>query len=885
MLKFSLLTSHRVPLRLILVVPFVLQIVFVVGLTGWISLHNNERVIHDLSNQLQAETTSQIAHYLDAYLQIPHQVNQTNLAAIELGLLNLKDLKTTGRFFWKQMQIFNVDYINFGSRQGEFIEVERLDNGSSLIKESLQTSPNKTSVYEVDRQGQRTRLNKVLIRRASIQNKGWYAEADSSLAGNSKRLRRPTLSHIYQRQDKPDALSISSSYPVYDRSQRLVGVISVDLVLSQISKFLRDLRISPSSQTFILERDGGLVASSASRPFVGAKAKRQSAGETTRSTLQHLTQRFGNLSAIQENQQFRFDQAGVQQFVSVTPWSDQTGLDWLIVVITPESDFMEVTHRNTQVTVFLCLLALVMVSTIGVFTSRKLVDPILKMVNTANALSSGDWQQRVQDSHISEVALLSTAFNRLAGQLQSSFTTLVYTASHDALTGLLSRSSFEQKLHEVILDREESLCELSTRHHTVTFKQTNNLFAVLFLDLDHFKFVNDSLGHFVGDQLLVSVARRLSLCLRSIDLIGRFGGDEFIILLNHVTSITDVTKVADRILEGFEQPFNVNGNEIFVGMSIGIVLSTIDSKRPESFLRNANIALYHAKLNGKAGYEIFNAAMHAQAVERLQLETDLRWAIEREEFEVYYQPIVEVETANLKGFEALVRWNHPTQGQISPARFIPIAEETGLIVKLGGWVLQQACSQMQKWQQQFLNCRSLRISVNLSGRQFVQIDLLEQIDRILTETQLPPPSLKLEITETVFMQRGEITRAKVKHIKQRGIQISVDDFGTGYSSLSYLHRFPADTLKIDSSFIRQLEINSENQAIVEAVIVLAHKLKMDVVAEGVETIAQLEQLRVIQCDQIQGYLFSPPLSASDMTQLLTTRSGCNSAEPCWEIGG
>jgi diguanylate cyclase (GGDEF)-like protein len=867
------LIPHRVPLRLILVVPFVLQIVSVVSLTGWISLRNNQSAIHDLSSQLQAETSSQISQHLDGYLQIPHQINQTNLAAIELGLLNLKDLKTTGQFFWKQMQIFNVGYINFGGKQGEFIGVERLDNGSFLINECLQTSPDKTSVYEVDHQGRRTRLKEVLTDLASLHDKGWYTDA--------VRSRRPTWSRIYQWQDKPEVLSISSSYPIYDYSQKLVGVIGVDLVLSQISEFLRGLRISSSSQTFIMERDGLLVASSASQPFVvvNGKAKRlsasQSSDEVTRSTLQHLTQRFGNLSNIQGNQQFNFDRSGVRQFVSVTPWSG-SGLDWLIVVVVPESDFMEVAHRNTQSTLFLCLLALVVASTIGAITSRKLVNPILRMVNTANALSSGDWQQRVQDSQISEIALLSTAFNRMAGQLQSSFTTLVYTASHDALTGLLNRNSFQQKLHEVILHGEES-------DRTANFDFASKRFAVLFLDLDHFKFVNDSLGHLIGDQLLISVARRLSLCLRSIDLIGRFGGDEFIILLNHVTNVTDVTRVADRILEEFEQPFNVNGNEIFIGMSIGIVLSTIDSKRPESYLRNADIALYHAKLNGKAGYEIFNAAMHTQAVERLQLETDLRRAIERGEFEVYYQPIVSLETAHLNGFEALVRWNHPTQGRVSPAKFIPIAEETGLIVKVGGWVLQQACSQMREWQQQFSDCRSLVISVNLSGRQFLQIDLLEQIDRILIETQLPAQSLKLEITETIFMRRGEITRAKVGRIKHLGIQISVDDFGTGYSSLSYLHRFPADTLKIDSSFIHQLDTHPENLAIVEAIIVLAHKLGMDVVAEGVETIAQLDQLRAIQCDHIQGYLFSPPLSASDMTQLLRTRSCCNSAE--WKISG
>ncbi|NJR48996.1 MAG: diguanylate cyclase [Leptolyngbyaceae cyanobacterium CSU_1_3] len=551
----SLLRSRKFSLRLILVVPFVLQTAAVVSLTGWISLHNGQKEINDLSSELQSKTTRKVTRYLDSYLLVPHQINQTNLAAINLKLVNPADLRTTGQFFWKQMQIFNVGCINFGKVQGEFVGVERRNNGEFLYHEILRASPNKTSVYRVDLQGRRASLKNVLTQQTGVQTETWFMDA--------MRSGRPVWSRIYQWQSKPDLLSISSSYPVYDDSQKLLGVIGVNLILSQVGDFLRSLKTSPSGQTFIVERDGLLVASSTAQlPFelVAGQAQRIKASQSSegvmRSTLQHLNQHFGTLHKIQNAQQLNFHLSGVKQFVSVTPWKDQYGLDWLIVVVVPESDFTEETYQNIRLTILLCLMALGGASTIGIATSTMLVQPILRMVNTANALSAGDWQQQVSESRISEISLLATALNRMAGQLQSSFTTLIYTASHDSLTGLLSRNSFQQKLQEAILHYQESnQATLQSSH--------SNLFAVLFLDLDHFKFVNDSLGHMVGDQLLVSVARRLSLCLRSIDVIGRFGGDEFIILLNHVANITDVTRVSDRILAEFQQPFNILGNEIF----------------------------------------------------------------------------------------------------------------------------------------------------------------------------------------------------------------------------------------------------------------------------------------------------------------------------------
>ena len=431
---------------------------------------------------------------------------------------------------------------------------------------------------------------------------------------------------------------------------------------------------------------------------------------------------------------------------------------------------------------------------------------------------------------------------------------LRYNVGHDALTGLLNRVSLMQALGRSI-DRGQ--------------KNTHYLFAILFLDLDRFKLVNDSLGHLTGDQLLVAVARRLENCLRQTDIVARFGGDEFIILLDDLKSFRKVTQIAERIVSELKQPFQVNGHEVFTSTSIGIALSSGTRAEPDEFIRDADIALYKAKAKGKCCYEIFNSLMYAQVAGQLQLETDLRRGLEQGEFVVHYQPIVSLSTNRMVGFEALVRWNHPDRGLVPPDRFIPIAEETGLLVPLDWWVLNQACRQMRCWQSQFPASRKMVMSVNLSGRQFWQPDCLEQIEGVLTKTGLPRSSLKLEVTEGTLIDNDLPTSRLLSQIRALGMGLSIDDFGTGYSSLSYLHSFPFNTLKIDRSFI-SMQFAGKSQ-IVEAIIALAHNLGMNVIAEGVETSKHRERLRELGCEQAQGYLFAPPLNVVDATDLFDSQ--------------
>ena len=409
-----------------------------------------------------------------------------------------------------------------------------------------------------------------------------------------------------------------------------------------------------------------------------------------------------------------------------------------------------------------------------------------------------------------------------------------------------------------------------------TKRREDYLFAVLFLDLDRFKVINDSLGHMVGDQLLIALAQRLKGCLAKRDTFARLGGDEFAILLEDNLGNRDATQVVERIQKELKSPFNLNGHQVFATASIGVILSTIGYNHPSDLLRDADTAMYRAKARGRARHEVFDVVMHQQAVELLRLETDLRQAVENREFQLHYQPIVSLGNNKIVGFEALVRWQHPTRGMIFPTDFIPIAEETGLIIPLGLWVLQEACRQMRVWQVQFPANPPLTISVNLSAKQFMQPELVEQIIRIIHETNLDPRSLRLEITESMLLENTAFLTPVLSQLQALGVSLFLDDFGTGYSSLNYLYRLPIDTLKIDRSFISNMG-NTEGWEIVRAITMLAHALGINVIAEGVETKEQLAHLGTLQCEYAQGYLFSKPLDAVTVGAMIAQKfsSVCN----------
>ncbi|VXD12316.1 two-component system response regulator [Planktothrix paucivesiculata] len=468
-------------------------------------------------------------------------------------------------------------------------------------------------------------------------------------------------------------------------------------------------------------------------------------------------------------------------------------------------------------------------------------------------------EQRVQ-SRTMELEIVNAQLKGLNYKLekeisehQKTQTRLLHLASHDALTNLPNRVLFMNRLVQS-LQR--------------TQREPNYQFGVLFLDCDRFKVVNDSLGHFAGDRLLIAIARRLKTHLASTDMLARFGGDEFTILLENIQDIDDVSRLAQKIQTSMSWPFQFEEQELFINASIGIVVGNRTYQEPEHILRDADIAMYQAKAKGKARYQIFDTQMHYHAQQRLELETDLRRALHREEFILYYQPIISLDTGRINGFEALLRWHHGQKGLISPGDFIPAAEETGLIVPIGLWVLKEACQQLKTWQDRGLSKRTIKMSVNLSVKQFSQLNLIQNIDKIILQTQLNSSYLKLEITESAIMEHPESAAELLQQLRDRDIQLSIDDFGTGYSSLSYLHRFPLHNLKIDRSFIQGISQTRQNLEIIQAIITLAHHLNMNVTAEGVETPEQLSLLRSLGCEEGQGYFFARPLEANAAEALL-----------------
>ena len=466
------------------------------------------------------------------------------------------------------------------------------------------------------------------------------------------------------------------------------------------------------------------------------------------------------------------------------------------------------------------------------------------------------------EKHVHELNNYIAEQERISRVLEETKEHFRHAAFHDSLTGLPNRAMFTELLKAEI--------ESSNR-------RVDHMFAVLFLDLDRFKNINDSLGHTHGDLLLVAFAERLERTLRPVDTLARFGGDEFAILVAGISDATDAVRVAERIQDELSQPFMLDKNSAIATASIGIALSSSGYDCADDILRDADIAMYRAKENGKARYEVFDHGMHARAVSRLQLESDLRQAIEQKEFSVYYQPIVSLQTGRLAGFEALVRWNHPRRGLVSPADFIPVAEETGLIVPIGQWVLNEACAQVRQWQLDSPSHRALSLSVNLSARQVAQPDLLERIKEALDNSKLNSHCLKLEITESVVMENAEAAALMFKQLRALGVQLSIDDFGTGYSSLSYLHRFPLNYLKIDRSFVTRLTTDNDN-AIVRTISTLARNLGMEVIAEGIETEEQYQQLKMLGCEYGQGYLFSRPVSKDRVGHFLA-QDARRDAEP------
>ena len=463
-------------------------------------------------------------------------------------------------------------------------------------------------------------------------------------------------------------------------------------------------------------------------------------------------------------------------------------------------------------------------------------------------------RQLIYDQDQTIMAIISTAKDISQEQLiQNSATRLYHDFRHDKLTNLPNRRLFIEELEKSLKKAHED---------------TNFSFTVLLLDLDQFKLINNSYGHLIGDNLLIQIGERLKQYLHPQDILARLGGDEFAIILNHRGNLEHTLEVVNLIKQGFGCPFQLNEYEVYSSASIGITISDVKYQKVGDILRDADAALHQAKIKDKASYTIFRQQMYFDAVNRLELDNDLRRAIEREEFELRYQPIIELNNQKIIGFEALVRWKHPEKGLISPDKFIPVAEETGLIIPLSNWILNQGCQQMDQWQKLSNSYQHLMISINLSVKQLLEENLVEKIVQTMEDLGMKKNCLKLEITESCLVKNSEEVCSILNQLKALGIKLSMDDFGTGYSSLSYLHRFPFDTLKIDRSFIKDIVRKSDKLRLTQTIIHLANDFGMEVVAEGIETKEQWKQLQQLGCPYGQGYYFAKPLTAQEAEKVI-----------------
>ncbi|HZC38303.1 MAG TPA: EAL domain-containing protein [Sphingomicrobium sp.] len=515
----------------------------------------------------------------------------------------------------------------------------------------------------------------------------------------------------------------------------------------------------------------------------------------------------------------------------------------ILLLAYPKSEALADARKLELALAVMTLLGLLLVSLATWRAAGRITQPLARLDDAAGRLASGEHVQvRVRGDD--ELARLATSFNEMVGKIVEREQRITQLAFNDVLTGLPNRTMFQQQLEHLFRASEGN----------------GSLFALHCLDLDQFKVINDTLGHPAGDTLLIEAGQRVLHAARG-QFVARLGGDEFVVLQTVGDDRNAIDRLARDILETMAQPLVIDGNELVPSTSIGIAIAPQDGGDPQILLRNADLALYRAKEAGRGTFAFFEESLNERAQQRRQLETDLRLAIERGEFELHYQPLFDLEHNQICSFEALIRWNHPVRGQISPADFIPVAEETGLIVPIGAWVVQQACAQAATWPEH------IRVAVNVSPVQFHRGALNETILRALADSRLAPARLEVEITESIFLEGSDATLRLLHSLRSLGVRVALDDFGTGYSSLSYLQSFPFDKLKIDRSFIQNLLTRDGASAIVRAITELAHALNIETTAEGVEETAQLLELRAHGCSSVQGFLFAEPMTAADVDKL------------------
>jgi diguanylate cyclase (GGDEF)-like protein len=844
-------SSRGFPLRLILIAPFVIQIVAAIGITGWLSYQNGQRAVSELASGVLVQAKYRVKERLDRLLNQAQVIVQDNTFAYQQDKISLNRMEELQGHFWQQIlrHLPSPQSIYVGDTQGQYLLV----NSSNQLELVARNENQRRTIFKLDKEG--NRQQSIKIDQYDPRSRPWYQQAKQQSA--------PIWTETYW--FASGGYGITTAQAIRDRNGQLLGVAAVDLGLGELDAYLRTIKISRASSVFIIERSGRLISTDSdeseansinTKKILQSINAADSQDSLIRESTKHLQKVAGNFQQIEEPLSLEFSSQNQRHFLSVLPYRYSSNLDWLVMIVVPEQDFIQQVEDNHRTTLLLTGISLFLSIAVGMLTSRSLMQSISRLTEATDEVAQGNWKpQIISKSGSQEMNVLVNSFDSMVDRLQGVFNRLENFAYIDNLTGLPNRAAFHAHLQEAI---------------TLSKQATPEPFAVLLLELDSFKLIENGLGPVTADLLLKGVAARLHECLQRLELktliISRLERDEFAILLRNIAGENIVVDAAQSILQSFQQPFHLEQQAVLTSASIGAIVNPATSDLPEEIMRNVNLAKFSAKTAGKERYVIFDDLMRKEATERLQLAADLQYAITHEELELWYQPIFTLNPERIVSFEALVRWRHPTAGMISPIKFIPIAEETGIIVSIGIWIMRTACAQMRVWQEQFPTFQTVTVSVNVSAQQLLLPDFANQVEQILQETGLEGRYLQLEITESAAVSQPSSISQKLMHLQTLGVKICIDDFGTGYSHLSHLLQLPIDILKIDRSFVGGIDLNPKNAEIAKTILALASCLGIEAIAEGVETTLQLEQLQSLECRKFQGYLFAKPMSTDLVMQ-------------------
>lgn len=827
-----------------LLASFIGLVILTVAATNWLSLRFGEQAVADTASRLEAEIGQRIATETDAYLS--QAAVSTNLIqnSVQSGAIDPKDLRSQRLFHCRQIQdVPALKFLAFADATGQYVGYERRNERLiyTIIVEDIDPTIRWAGEdYYVDTDCKVDDFIEPYGPYDATQ-RGWYIDAVSA--------DRADWSPTFLSYGPEQFLIVSNSAPVHDVDGELLGVATSSVSLGGISEFLSALQIGETGEAFIVESNGGLVATSTDDPVWGEEEDPNNPGsfqpmQMTAAAAENPLIRLAieglpGMSMFDADEPVSVRGSGEigNAFVRVAPYSFGDDIEWFIVTVIPEDDFLGGISDSRRQALGLTGLALLAALGVTWLLSRWLVRPISRTISAADAISRGELDVELSERGPAEVGQLARAFNRMSHQLEGSIGDLEFGAFHDQLTGLPNRAALVRAVED--LDAKGDFGH-----------------SMLFLDADGFKLINDSLGHHVGDRLLTSVARRIEQATPADATCARIGGDEFCVL---VANESQAEPLAQELQEVLKAPFEVDGHRLHMSASIGIANAGGVQRPPADLIRDADIAMYAAKTSPTIDVAVFDNSMRLQTMSRLQLETDLRNAVATRQFALAYQPIVDLETGRVVGFEALARWDHPHLGPIPPNDFIPVAEECGLIGAIGDQVIEIACRQIAAWQDDpDMRCIEF-VSVNVSSLQLKSARFGSTVNDCLRAHRVEASRLRLEITESSLVDDSGVVAEQLAQLSGFGVGLTIDDFGTGYSAMNYLYRFNFTTLKIDRSFVTDAAYMPERRLITEAVSALAQSLNMRVIAEGIEQQKQRDFLISIDCDQGQGWLFSRAL--------------------------